>query len=195
MKPLPQLKDITLEQWVNFYLLYGKELDRRYNAILSMPDCEEKTDLYMLYEVESAQQTYSYYTDTPLADAEVMDVKELLITCSAAFVQWNQSVYDAVIKVYMGIEWNGELWQVQPIGKETDKTSFAEFEHTQTVSLLFADMEEGKVDQIYTLFAMFFRKEGESFTEVTPERVELMKSLPLDIGYAIKDVLTNADRN
>lgn len=195
MKPLPQLKDIRLEKWVNFYLLYGKELDRRYSAILSMPDCEEKTDLYMLYEVESAQQTYSYYAGVLLDEVELMDVKELLITYSAAFLQWNQAVYDSAVNIYSGILWNGEVWELQPIGKDANKTSFAEFEHTQTVSLLFADMEEGRVDRIYTLFAMFFRKEGEPFTEAIPDRIEIMKSLPLDIAYAIKEVLTDADRN
>lgn len=191
---MPQhLSEITLEQVVDFYNLYGRELDRRYKAILDMPeDSDERADAYMLYSYDSAMQHYSFYTGEALDELIMLDDADKLVEANKAMCQWE--IETPRIFTDEVFEFAGWHWRIVPpvtVGKEL---TYAEFETVTDIALIFSDLQDGRIEALYELCAGYLRKldadghpePSEATYDEVAERVELMKQLPVNIALTVK---------
>lgn len=189
---LPALHEITLSRWVEFYLKYGKELDRRHASIMLMPEGPERADLYMLYEVDCAMQTFSFYSADTLAllhpEGEVL--KNIVIGCAQAFAQWNEDLIIAMATLHQPVAFQGELWQMQAIAAEKT-VSYYDFMRIQEAAEILVDLDEGNIEKVYDIVAAFFRPVNDK--PDSPKRIEEIKQLPLNIGYAVLETIRNAN--
>jgi len=190
MKSTPtKLEQITLRQWVDFYNMYGKDLEKRFADIQKMPEGEDRNNEYMLYDWDNTLYTYSYYTGIPMDKVMKMDLKAVIMEQGSAFISLKK---EEVRLTYRDVyEWNGHQWMIQPIYMSTsEKLTYEQFQKTQDLALIISDLQDGKQEAIYCLCAAYLRRINEEFTEdlVHPSsnRVKLMQSLPLNLALRVK---------
>jgi len=186
MKQLPQLKDITLQQWVEFYMKFGKELDRRYNAIQLMPDGQLRDDMYLVYEVDCAEQTYSFYA----GPIDGLELSEIVIEYAKATTQWNEDLITAMATIAEPVWFMGKMWQIRSIAG-SGAMSYYDFIRIQEAAEILAELDEGSIEKVYEIIDAFFKEESSPINR--PERLEQLKMLPLNIGYAILETIRNAN--
>lgn len=182
------LKDISLSQWIGFYNQYGRELDKRYAYIQGMPEGPDRADAYLLYEVDLAIQHYSYYSGVPLL--EVMEMSPMDVVVQMNTILIHLKMEESELDYHVLFDFNNEWYRIQPVIEVSDKLTNEQFEKTQSVALIYSDLQDGKQEALYNLCAAFLRKENEPFSDSlvddAGERVELMKSLPLNIALCVE---------
>lgn len=98
-----------------------------------------------------------------------------------------QFYINGVIDIYLlgNFELFGSNYSIKSPLPETDKLNEEQFKVVQEISLVFADLLDGNNGAMYELCAVYLQKEGEGYN-VSKEKIELMKDLPLDIAMCVK---------
>ena len=185
LKSLPKsLHDITLEQWVNWNIQYGKDLAVKAKA-------EKTADETMLYWDEFYSKYYSFYANTPLEDvlAVLVDspdlytgiIKEAALT-QAVLYREMQALKNLDL-VNTEFDYLGFKWKIQsPVNVVNPKElTVEEFEQSQHTALIFADLQDGVTSAIYELCSAYIvSTEGDKLTS------DIIKPLPLYIALCVK---------
>lgn len=190
------LSEFTLGQRIDFYNQHGKELEEMYKSILEIKDETEKEFETAEFQFELMFRTFSFFTGV---DIEVL--KE------SAFVDQIASIYfsslhclfeeEHELQPRTEFEWNGDVWELHPHElKHGSKMTFGEFiDAKQTVKDLL-ELGKGKWEYMLPLCAIYLRKKGEAYQKdflfEDSERLDLMKSLPMDIALQVGFFLTGS---
>lgn len=192
--PPHNLNEITLSQWVGYQNAYGQALDERLTAIAKITDKAERSDAILLHDVDLYQQNYAYFTDTPLDEVLVLDVKDVIAVMGAAFAEHKKQ--EIKLNYFDVFDWNGAKWKVRPVHNNTGKLTKAEYDMTVDIALIMSDLQDGKHEAMYDLCSTYFRKVGEPYTnDLLEQRGELMMSLPFNMALTVrKFVLESIDK-
>lgn len=176
------LTDITLGQRIQFDELYGHALKKQDDGI-------DEVAQTMLFAVQS----FSFFTGIPLDEVkENIDLGQVM------------NVYNVSLTMLLGeeseiqlrdvYEFNGEEWHIaSPSLTPDSKMTFNEFVTSKEIVRQMEQLGKGRWHSLPYLCAIYLRKKDEPFDESKlPERLELMKNLPLDIALAVGFFLTDS---
>ncbi len=183
------LREITLGQRIDFYEQHGRELDEMAASLTEMPDGPEKELEIAHFQFEKMFRTVAFFTNTSTEDLK-----------QSEFVDTIANIYFASLAVIMEDEaslepekefvWNNETWELHPPElKHGSHMTFGEFIDAKQMVQDMADLGRGKWESLLKLCAIFLRKKGEpydeSFMYEESERMQLMRSLPMDIALQV----------
>jgi hypothetical protein len=178
--------DITLGQRIEFANLYEKDILQKQKEIQSSEIVDE-IDLTENF-LDMACKSFAYFASIDLDDALKIPINQIL------------NVYDNCLKLILTEQeeveltnefvWKNEVWVLgnTNLGYESEMT-FNEFLSSKQIVKSMFDLGNGHWDALPYLCTIYLRKENEEFQESWmiegSERIELMKSLPLDIALQV----------
>lgn len=179
------LHDITLEQWVKWNILYGKDL------MAKAKECDDDSDKMLLFEIEFALKHYAHHSNTPTIDIDAMLVNdkeavvEIVKEASLSQAMMFREMCDISNVDFKNAEFgfDGRKWHIVPpvnilAGKEL---TVAEFDKCQDIALIMSDFQDGNYLAIYELCEQYLQTvEGD-----IPASGSL-KLLPLYIALCVK---------
>lgn len=177
------LSDISLGQRIEFNNLYGKEMMEKQNTI-------DSTDEVALVEnhLEMACKSFSFFSGIALDEVFKIPMNQVL----NVFENCLKSLLEQQEEMELAVElfWNDAIWVlVQPELNYQSEMTFNEFLTSKQIVKSMVDMGNGQWEVLPYLCAIFLKKENEAFDESWlaqgNERIELMKSLPLDIALQV----------
>lgn len=177
------LSDITLKQRIDFNDLYGKEMMEKQKEL-------DPVDEVAMVEnhLEMACKAVSFFSGIPLEDTFKIPMNQIL----NVYEHCLKSLLDQQDEMELAVEffWNDAIWILeQPELNYQSEMSFNEFLTSKQIVKSMADVGNGQWEALPYLCAIFLKKENEAFDEgwMTEgnERMELMKSLPLDIALQV----------
>lgn len=176
------LSDITIGQRIAFDDLYG-------NSYKKQDDPIDEVAQTMLFAV----QAFSFFTGIDLETVkEEFDLGQVM------------NVYNVSLTMLLGeeseiqlrdvYEFNGEEWVIaSPDLTPDSKITFNEFVTSKEIVRQMEQLGKGRWHSLPYLCAIYLRHKDEPFDESKmTERVELMKTLPLDIALAVGFFLTDS---
>lgn len=181
------LSDITLAQRVLYDQTYGKDLRDKLAKIIEMKDSMDRELEMGEYQCDLACKSISFFGNVPLHIIQNTALHDVLIIhgeCLKAIAQ-EQSFSDEEFMIDHEIEWNGEVWIINPPElKHTSSTTFGEFlDSKQWVKNLF-DLGNERWEALVMLCCIYLRKKGEVYNEILSEengdRYKIMQTLPLN---------------
>jgi len=190
------LAEFTLGQRIDFHSQYGRQLDEMAKSILKMEDGPEKELETMHYSFEKIFRTFGFFAGV---DPEVLkesdfvdDIANIYHANLATLFEDEQN-----IELQQEFVWNGETWQLHaPELKHGSKMKFGEFIDSKQLIKDMIDLGNGKWDYMLPLCVIFLRKKGENYQEEFlyegSDRLQLMRSLPMNIALAIGFFLTSS---
>lgn len=182
------LADITLGERIQFYNEYGKDLDEEVNRINTMEEGPLKDLEWSFFHMDTACKTFSFFTGIDLAvirQAEslttIMQVYNIVKACL---------LEEPELEATTTFNWRGEIWEIQPPILQADSTiTFGEFIDSKQILQDMYELGAGKWDSLLRLCAIYLRKQGEVYEKTfaldNSPRLELMKSLPMDIALQV----------
>lgn len=190
------LSEFTLGQRIDFHHQYGEELERMAADIAKMEDGPEKEIELMHFHFEQIFRTFAFFTNTtPEA------LKE------SAFIDEIANIYHAHLAILFAEEqditlqseyvWNREVWRLQaPQLMQGSKITFGQFIDSKQLIQDTIELGKGKWDYFPKICAIYLTKEGEEYREEFlyegSERLQLMRSLPMDIALAVGFFLSSS---
>lgn len=192
------LHEITLAQRIEFYELHGKVLDTQAEQIAKIESDFDREAESNIWHLEMAVRSFSFFTGIDIEEIrKYVDIDSLL------------EIYRAQIKPLLEQEQNidlqteyefaGEQWLLAPPQLAANsKMLLNEFIHAKEAVRQINQLGLGKWNTLPYLCAIYLRRRGEEFDESFvvegSERMELMKTLPLDIAIAVGFFLTSIVR-
>jgi|GEM_PF-2120377 len=183
------LSEITLGQRIAYQEQYGNELDKMAASIIGMEDGVEKELESMHFHFEKMFRTFAFFAGTT-----VEAIKE------SKFIDEVASIYHASLAVLFEEEqslelktefvWRNEKWVLAtPEIKNGSSMKFGEFIDAKQLIKDMIELGKGKWEYMLPICAIYLRRPGEEYNEEFlyegSERLELMKSLPMDIVLQI----------
>jgi hypothetical protein len=190
------LQEITLGQRIDFYVMYGKELEAMHKSILEMEDELEKDIELIELHSKKMVRTFAFFAGiTP----EVVEESGFMDNIAAVYHSCLQSLFDDELTEdpQRSFTWKGEVWQIhQPELKHGSKMTFGELIDSKQIIQDMADTEKGRIESLLPLCAIYLRKEGEAYQESfmyeDSERLQLMRELPMNIALQVGFFLTSS---
>jgi hypothetical protein len=190
------LSEFTLGQRIDFYNQYGRQLDDMMLSTLSMEEGFEKEMELMHFQFEKMFRTFAFFAGTTpeaLQESEfINDIANIYHANLAALLDDEQA-----IDLKTEYVWNGEIWELHiPELKNGSKMKFGEFIDSKQLIKDMADLGAGKWESMLHLCAIYLRRQGEeyqdSFLYENSDRIELMRSLPMDIALSVGFFLSSS---
>jgi hypothetical protein len=183
------LSEITLGQRIAFQEEHGNLLDQMLESILAMDD-ELLKELEMIeFRMEKMFRTFAFFAGCTVEAVKeyksVNDVVNIYYSCLAVLFEDEEKQ-----ELQRAFIWKEEEWEMaDPELKHGDQGKFGEFiDAKQTVKDLI-DLGRGRWTAMLRLSAIYLRKKGEPYKEEFlydgSDRLELMKSLPMDIALQV----------
>lgn len=186
------LNDITLEQWVAWHNIYGKDLQAK------LPADTNDEDAMILYETEFALKHYAHYSGTPTIDIDavlVSDpgfvvelVKESSLSQAMLFREMCD-IQNTDFKKAVFI-FDGRQWHIVPPVYPTagHKLSVGEFEKCQDIALTLSGLQDGRYEAMYELCAQYLQTlEG---LYMTHDQLNIIGSLSLHAALSVKSYIS-----
>lgn len=190
------LSKVTLGQRIDFQNKYGNAHEKRIENVSKIEDAEtrelELADINVQYFVES----FSFFTGIPLESVKAeFDLGQIMNVVQANAVLLTGE--EKELETLSEYEFNDETFVIEaPELSPQHKMTFNEFLLSKELTRQLQQLGKGKMDALLYLCAIYLRKKGEPFDEslVAPEseRMELFKSLPLDVAFGVGFFLTNS---
>jgi hypothetical protein len=184
------LSDISLGQRIDFNDLYGKEMMEKQNTI------DSTDEVYLLENhLEMACKSFSFFSGIALDEVFKIPMNQVL----NVFENCLKSLLEQQGEMELTVEffWNDAIWIIeQPKLNYQSEMTFNEFLTSKQIVKSMVDLGNGQWEVLPYLCAIFLKKENEAFDEAwlseDNERIELMKSLPLDIALQVGFFLSSS---
>lgn len=189
------LSEITLEERIRFHDQYGASLDEEITRITAMEEGQLKDLEWSHFHIDIACKTFSFFSGIDLdivREAEslttIMQIYNIVKTCL---------IEEPELEATTTFNWKGEIWKIQPPILQADSAiTFGEFIDSKQILQDMYELGAGKWDSLLRLCAIYLRKQGEGYEKTfaldNSPRLELMKSLPMDIALHVGFFLTNS---
>lgn len=188
------LSQITLQQRIDFQNIHGNELDEMAKSIVEMKDETEKELETIQFQLEKMYRSISFFADVAIeALKEYENVDQIAnIYYSTLSVLFEDESKMELKREYV---WNNEVWILhEPELKGNSNMTFGEFIDSKQIIRDMVELGKGRWEHLLPLCAIYLRKKDEpydeQFIQEGSERIELFKSLPLDIALAVGFFLT-----
>lgn len=191
------LAEFTLGQRIAFQEEHGNLLDQMLKSILEdiTDDLEKEVEL-VVYQEEKMIRTLSFFTNIPV---DTIKETEYLDEIANIYYSSLAALMDDEAKVELKDEYTfkGETWVLHPPElKNGSKIKFGEFIDSKQLIKDMIELGKGKWEYMLPICAIFFRKQGEAYSEEFTfegsERMELLKDLPMDIVMAVGFFLSSS---
>lgn len=193
------LSEITLQQRIDFQDQHGDTLLEMYASIMAIDDEVERELELLQYAFEKMFRSFSFFSGVPV---EVLKESEFIDQVAAIYHATLKQILEdeAQIEFTKDHVWNSEEWTIAPPElKHGDHMKFGELIDAKQVVQDLQNIGKGKWHSLLPLCAVYFRKKGEeyhkSFLYEDSERLELMKTLPLDkalvVGFFLSTTMTS----
>lgn len=180
------LNDVTLEQWVNWNNIYGKDLMAKARA------AEGDEDKMLLFETEFALKHYAHYSNTPTVDIDELLVSdkdavvEIIKEASLSQAMMFREMCDIPNIDFKNIEFDfyGYKWRiVPPVHIEANtKLTVEQFEKCQDISLILSRLQDAEVEALYELCIEYLQTvAGKHMTTVL-----ISGDVPLYVALCVK---------
>lgn len=190
------LAEFTLGQRIDFHRQYGEELERMAGDIAEMEDGPEKEIELMHFHFEQMFRTFAFFANTtPEALKESAFIDDIANIYHAHLATLFAEEKDITLKEeYL---WNGEVWHLHaPQLMQGSKITFGQFIDSKQLIQDTIELGKGKWEYLPKICAIYLTKAGEEYSEEFlyegSERVELMRSLPMDIALAVGFFLSSS---
>lgn len=190
------LSEITLGQRIDFYNLYGHQLDEMAESILSMEDGLEKDLDVTAFQFEKMFRVFAFFagcTVDAVRESEFID--EIADIYFSSLVElFDDNIQPEPLREFT---WRNETWELhEPELKYGDAMTFGELIDSKQVVKDSIDQGQGKWEYVLKVCAIFLRKKDEAYRQEFlyegSERVELMKDLPMDIALQVAFFLSSS---
>lgn len=190
------LAEFTLGQRIDFHEQYGRQLDEMAKSILKMEDGPEKELETMHYSFEKMFRTFGFFAGV---DPEVLKESDFVDDIANIYHANLATLFEdeQQIELQKDFTWSGDVWELHaPELKHGSKMKFGEFIDSKQLIKDMIDLGNGKWDYMLPLCAIFLRKKGEEYQESflyeDSERLQLMRSLPMNMAMAVGFFLTSS---
>ena len=189
------LSEITLGERIRFHDQYGASLDEEITRITTMEEGPLKDLEWSHFHIDIACKTFSFFSGIDLdivREAEslttIMQIYNIVKTCL---------LEKPALEATTTFNWKKEIWEIQPPILQADSTiTFGEFIDSKQILQDMYELGAGKWDSLLRLCAIYLRKQGEAYEKTfaleNSPRLELMKSLPMDIALQVGFFLINS---
>lgn len=184
------LRQITLEQWVQWDEVYGKKLAKK---AMSIP--VEHEDELMLFNYELNLKYYCHYTNTSLEELNYFldgkpefKIEVIKVVCESQMMIFREMCELKENSIPEQFSFNDSKWSIVPPVKvqKPEYLTIKEFDLSQAIALIFSELQGGNSQALYELCAAYLRPNGFPFAGTKKQEIELMKSLPLHIALCVK---------
>lgn len=190
------LSEITLGQRIDFNNQYGQELDEMARSVLDMPDGMDKDMEVAQFAFEKMFRTFAFFANTTpeaLKESEFVDDIARIYYATLAVVMQDE----AEVELKTSFVWDSEEWELHPPTlKHGSRMKFGEFIDSKQLIKDMIELGNGKWEYMLPICAIYLRKKGEEYREEFlfegSERMELMRSLPMDIAMAVGFFLSSS---
>ncbi len=189
------LSEITLGDRIKFYNEYGKQLDEAVNQITAMEEGPLQDLEWTHFNIDIACKTFAFFSGI---DLDVVRKAESLTTIMQVYnIVKACLLEEPELEEKRTFTWKGEVWKIQPPILEANSTiTFGEFIDSKQILQDMYELGAGKWDSLLRLCAIYLRKKGEAYEKTfaldNSPRLELMKSLPMDIALQVGFFLTSS---
>lgn len=192
------LSEITLGQRIAFQAEHGDLLNQMALSIGEMEDeLDREIELAQLV-LERAFRTVAFFLGTTveaLKESEFVD--EVLRLYLATMQQVFDSEQQEELTPRYSFAWNQEEWELSvPELKNGSRMTFGEFIDSKQVIQDMVGLGKNRWECLLPLCAIYLRRVGEDYQESFlyegSERLELMRSLPLDIALQVGFFLSSS---
>lgn len=192
------LSNISLGKFIEWYETYGRNLDDKLGDIYEKKYDDELQQAFAIEDhlFEEAIAWYSFFTGFDFSTIKELPIAPQLLNQYCILRELlNQSENETQAGM-VEVDWNGEEWAIQDWRVDAKSTmSFNEIITSKETIRQISQIGLGKWDALIYLSAIFFRKKGEPFTDELifedGERIELMKSLPMNYAMMVAFFLKN----
>lgn len=197
------LSIITLEQYLAYYNMYGRELDKHLEQLVAKEFDGDADDAALLLQIDieshldkEAISWFSYWTKMDLFEVKDFPAIQPLLSEYRVLRFLLKESSEQVVDLPIDVEWNGEVWCIQDFKvNPASEMSFNEIITSKEVMRQIMAIGQCKWDSLPYLCAVFFRKKGEAFSDELiyegSERMELIKQLPMVYALAVAFFLTS----
>jgi len=206
------LSDITLGKYIEYYDMYGRDLDAQLDAILKKDYKKElaekfeevtETDveLYLQMDIDAhvdneALAWYSFFTGCDLYEVRDKPFIAPVLSQYRVFRFLLKESMEQANAFPFEIEWNDELWAIQNFTvNPASEMTFNEIITSKEVMRQIHSISKGKWDAMPYLCAIFLRKKGEAFSDEfiheESDRLKAMNDLTMDHAMMVAFFLTN----
>jgi hypothetical protein len=195
------LTDVTLKRFIEYYVTYGRELDKELLDILNTDyrkvllekgfgdfteadiELERNIDIDNHIDKE-ALSWYTFWSGCDFFEAKDMPDVQPLLAQYRMFKQLLSQEEEETLAVPKEIDWNDEKWSIQ--NHVLDSKSVMTFDEVVTSKEVIRQVNRlglGRWEALPYLCAIFFRKKNEQFDEEFvqegSDRMNLMELLPM----------------
>lgn len=184
---------ITLDQYIDYYNMYGKDLDDQLLKIQESEweNDEEKDEAYDDLLDNEAISWFSYWTKLNLFEAKnTPDIFPILQEYRVMKKLFWDAEAEAEKKFSEVVEWRGFKWYVQDFKiNPASKMCATEVVTSKEVMRQIKKFNQGKWIALKYLSIIFFRKENEKFEDEMiyegSERMKLIGELPVNLAMRV----------
>lgn len=182
---------ITLDDYISYYDMYGKQLDKELSEIVT--DDLEEEEKYIAYDNHLDKEAiawFSFWSKVNLYDAEnYAGFEPLLESYRIMRTLFFDAEKQAKDNMMQEVNWKGDIWRIQDFKiNPASIMSFNEVVTSKEIMRQVKKFETGKWVALKYLSVVFFRRLNEKFIdqmvwEDSP-RMKLMGELP--VSHAMK---------
>lgn len=190
------LSEFTLGQRIDFYTEHGRELEEMAKSILDMEEGFEKDLEISQFQFEQMFRTFAFFTGCTVEAAKdsqfVDDIARIYYSNLSVLFEDEQA-----IDLKQEFTWNHETWVLYPPElKHGDKITFGELVDSKQMVKDMIEVGRGKWEYMLPLCAIYLRRKDEAYQESWlyegSERLQLMRSLPMDIALQVGFFLSSS---
>lgn len=184
------LNEFTLQQRIDYDLQQGSRLLEMEKSINEMEDGIHKDLEWAQYRFEVMYATFSFFSGVAVEVLKSSEyVGEIASIYYASMAQLFEEPRDPN-EIKREFMWQECKWVIQPPEvRHGDRMTFGEMIDAKQIIKDMAELGKGRWEFLLPLCAIYLRKEGEDYDESflyeDSERLELMKTLPIDIAIHI----------
>ena len=183
------LSELTLGQRITFQQEHGNTLDEMLKSIIAMEDGYDKDLEITEFQFEKMVRTFAFFTGCTIEavkESEYLDNIANIYHSSLAVLLEEE----AEMELQKQFVWNNEVWEIHPPElKHGSKMKFGELIDAKQLIKDAIEFGESKWEYIPRICAIYLRKQGEEYQKEFlfegSERIELMKSLPMNIAMQV----------
>lgn len=189
------LTEITLGQAIELEDKIRTKQEDYKTQIDQEEDKEQKQLIQLQWQLENAVDSFSFYTGISSQEVKSnFDVLQIVQAYNAA--QNIQAEESKQLNDEKEFEFNNELWCIESYElTPKSKMTFNEFLTAKEMVRQMQELGQGNTNSLLYLCCVYLRKHDEPFTEELidedGERMELMRSLPMNIALSVGFFLTS----
>ncbi|WP_313214108.1 hypothetical protein [Soonwooa sp.] len=187
------LSEFTLGQRIAFDNMYSDQIKELQESVFKKDENGEDIEAdeidVMLMTIAIASMNFSFFSGIPLQEVQdEISVDDVLNVYYACFHQINEQ--QESLELESEFVWNDEIWNLEaPELSYESKITFNELITSKQIVKQMSEVSASNWQGLLFLCAIYLKKENEVFNEAwmqeNSERVQLMKSLPMDIALHV----------